>query len=165
MKELGIGVLLQLEDDVGEAGVEAQHVALFDFDFVLVDNFHQFIVGDGVAPPRKMVVQIDHHAAALRAVLGKVLDAERARLRSFVLRPGLACCVLRRGPHVRAGAKAVVEHDLALAVAIGIETAADMRKRVPLRRVLQREEHQVVADDVGEVRILRRQRETEILLA
>src|SRR2546430_8766946 len=57
------------------------------------------------------------------------------------------------------------EHDLALAVAVGIETAADMRERIPLRRVLQREEHEVVADDVGEVRVFRREGKAEVLLA
>src|SRR5216117_3456434 len=77
------------------------------------------------------------------AHIGSRFDADGDGEREIVFYNGFPAC-----------ANAVLEHDLALAVAVGIETAAEMRERVPLRRVLQREEHQVVADDVGEVRVL-----------
>ena len=68
----------------------------------------------------------------------------------FVARRHVALrVVVGRADDVAAGAIAVVEHVLGAAVAIGVEHLADMREAVPLRRVLQRQEHLVVADDVG----------------
>ena len=64
--------------------------------------------------PTKMRVQVDHHAAALRAVLGEVLDAERLGAAAFVEVPGLGLGILGRGLDVLPRAKAVVEHRLKL---------------------------------------------------
>ena len=97
-------------------------------------------------------------------MLGEPLDAERLRLRAFEAIPALGLLV-RCGHDVLAGAKAVVEDDLGLAVAVGIEAAADVRERVPLRRVLQRHERDVVAYDVGESGAVLAQRKAEVLLA
>jgi hypothetical protein len=59
------------------------------------------------------------------------------------------------GPRdVLAGAVAVVEHRLRLAVAVGVEQLADVRQAVPLRRVLQVQDHRVVIDDVGGFRVV-----------
>ena len=49
---------------------------------------------------------------------------------------------------VLAGAIAVVEHDLGLAVAIRVEQLPDMGEAVPLGRVLQRHLYDVVTDHV-----------------
>src|SRR5204862_37225 len=105
------------------------------------------------------------HATPLRAVLGEQVHAECFRLRPLVARPWFGVWVLRRRHDVFPGAKAVIEDDLRLAVAVGIETAADVRKGVPLRRVLQRHQHDVVADDVGQVRAVLGERVAEVLPA
>ena len=165
VQELRVGVLAQLEDHVGEAGVEAEHVAALHLDLVRIQDAHQLVIGDGMALAPEMVMQIDQHAAPLRAVFGEELHAERFCLRAFVARPRLGLGVLGRRHDVFIGAKAVVEDDFRLAVAVGIEAAADVRKGVPLRRVLQRHQHDVVADDVGEVRVVLAERIAEVLPA
>ncbi|MNY44575.1 hypothetical protein D3C86_1796130 [compost metagenome] len=53
------------------------------------------------------------------------------------------------------GPKAVVEHGLGLAVAIGIEAAAHMRQAVPLGGVLRVHQQHVVANHVGKQRVFR----------
>src|ERR1700757_720091 len=50
---------------------------------------------------------------------------------------------------IAAGAIAIVEHVFAFAITIDVEHLTDMSKRVPLRRVLQRQDHLIVAYDVG----------------
>jgi hypothetical protein len=104
------------------------------------------------------MMQIDHHATALGAVLGQVLDAQGAGLGALVPRPGFRIISRRGGNDVFAGAETVVEDDLALAVAVGIEAAADVGKAVPLRGVLQREQYPVVGNDVGQFRLVLRLR-------
>ena len=54
-----------------------------DLDAVGFEHAHQLVVADGFSLSLKMVMQFDHHAAALRAVLGEVLDAERLRFGAF----------------------------------------------------------------------------------
>ena len=165
VQQLRIRILAQLQDHVGEAGVEAQHVAALDLDLVGLEDAHQLVVGHGMSLASEMVMQIDQHATPLRAVLREQMHAERFRLRPLVARPRLGVLVLRRWHDVFPGAKAVVEDDLRLAVAVGIEAAADVRKGVPLRRVLQRHQHDVVADDVGQVRAVLGERVAEVLPA
>ncbi|MBI5719959.1 MAG: hypothetical protein HZC37_19980 [Burkholderiales bacterium] len=124
------------------------------------------VVADGLAPAAEVVGQVDQHAAALHAMLGQALDAERAghRLREARMRfAGLL--VFMRRPDLVAGTVAVAEDRFSDAVAVGIEAAADMREAVPLRRVLQAHQHEVVVDDVGELRVLARIRPAEALLA
>ena len=59
-----------------------------------------------------------------------------------------AVAIIHRADDVLAGAVAVVEDDLGLAVAIGVEQLPDMGEAVPLRRILQRHLDDVVADHV-----------------
>jgi hypothetical protein len=133
-------------------------------DVIGLQYFHQVIETDRMPLAPEMVVQIDHHAAALRAVLGEELDAERLRLAALEAIPSLGI-LLRSRDHVLARAEAVVEHELRLAVAVGVEAAADVGERVPLRRVLQRHQHLVVADHVGHVLVVFVERPAEELLA
>ena len=65
-----------------------------------------------------------------------------------------AVAVVDRPDDVLAGAEAVVEDDLGLAVAVGVEQLADMGEAVPLRRVLQGHLDDVVADHVDQLRVL-----------
>jgi hypothetical protein len=62
------------------------------------------------------------------------------------------------------GAKSVVEDELGFAVAIGVEAAADVGKGIPLRRVLQGEQDEVVGNDVGQPGHVGIQRVAEVLL-
>ena len=64
-----------------------------------------------------------------------------------------------------AGAEAVVEHHLGLAVAVDVELLADMGEAVPLCRILQREQHDVVAHDIDQPRIVARERIGHVRLA
>src|SRR4051812_40698521 len=111
----------------------------------------------------EMVVQVDHHGATLHAVLGEPLDAERLRLCALEAVPTIGFLV-GRGHDVFTTAETVVEDDLRVSVPIGIEATADVRERVPLGRVLQGEQRDVVTDYVGEARAVRSQRKAEILL-
>jgi hypothetical protein len=49
---------------------------------------------------------------------------------------------------INAAAVAVVEGRLGLAASVGIEQCADVGQRVPLRRILQMHDDDVVVDDV-----------------
>ena len=66
----------------------------------------------------------------------------------------LTVAIIHRADDVLAGAVAVVEHDLGLAVAVGIEQLPDMGEAVPLGRVLQRHLDDVVADHIDQFRVL-----------
>src|SRR5918992_415667 len=77
----------------------------------------------------------------------------------------LASGFFRGRSNIFAGAKAVVEHELALAVAVGVEAAADVGEAVPLRRILQGHEDRVVRNHVGEVGVVLGERKAEVLLA
>ena len=107
-------------------------------------------MADDVAGAAEMRFQVDHHAAALHAGLRHVLHAEMARALRFVAWRHVALRVVVSGADdVAAGAVAIVEYIFGTAVAIGIEHLADMRETVPLRGILQRQDHLVVAHDVG----------------
>ena len=66
-----------------------------------------------------------------------------------------------RADDIGAGLEAVVVERLGHAVAVGIEHAADMGERVPLRRILQRQDHAIVARHVHEQRVDRVGEEVE----
>ena len=84
---------------------------------------------------------------------------EVARALRLVTRRHVAFFVVVGGTDdVAAGAIAVVEHVLRLAVAIGIEHLPDMGQAVPLGRVLQGQDDLVVAYDVGGRRVVTAQR-------
>jgi hypothetical protein len=165
MQVLGVRPAVHRQQRVGKAGVQADHVAGVDGDAVGFENAHQPVVADRFAPPSDVMLQVDQHTAALRAMLGQLFDAERTRVG-----PGKACPV---GHGIRvfggaadllAGAKAVVEHRLGLAIAIGIEAASHVRQAVPLRRVLGVHQQHLVAHHVGERIVLARVRPAEALL-
>jgi hypothetical protein len=82
-----VGLLLQFQDHVGEAGVEAHEIALLDRDLVRLKDTHERLVAHRAAFAAEVRVQIHQHAPALCAVLGEVLDAERLCARAFVFRP------------------------------------------------------------------------------
>ena len=163
VQELRIRVLAQLEDHVGEAGVEAQHVAALDLHLISIEDTHQLVISDRMALAAEVVMQVDQNTASLCAVLREMLDTERLRLRSFVARPRFSTGLLGRGHDVFARTVAVVEHDLGLAIAVRVIAAADVRKGVPLRRVLQRHQHDVVAHHVGQIGIVGCERIAEVL--
>ena len=146
-----------LDQGLGEAGVQAQHVAGLDHDLVGLDDAHQAVVADQAASPAQIGLQVDHHAAALDAACGHVLDAQRSGLggRAGLARRGhTRIAALGRRQDVATGPEAVVVHRLGNAVAIGVEHLAHMRQAVPLGGVLQVHHHQVVADHVGVHRVV-----------
>jgi len=63
------------------------------------------------------------------------------------------------------GPVAVVVDALGQAVAVGVEQRADMRQRIPLRRVLQAHLDDVVAEHVDAAGTQTPQREIQILVA
>ncbi len=129
-------------------------------------TLHQVVVADGVALAAEVMVQVDHHAAALRAVLGEVLDAERLGLRCLRISPRLRrTCSRRRARCPRRRESRCRTRSRALPSPSASKRLPTCAKRVPLRRVLQREQHHVVAHHVGEVRVVLAEREAEVLLA
>ena len=132
-----VGIAAHLEHALAEAGVQADEIARLDRDAVRFEHAHQRVVADQRLAVAEVAAQVDHHAAALHAGRGHVLDPERG-----VADPR------RRG-------KAVVVDDLRHAVAVGVEERADVAERVPLRRELEVQRRPVVADDVGEAGELR----------
>ena len=98
-----------------------------------------------------MLLEIDQHRAALNCLRRHVLDAELVGV-GEVAAP-VAAGVGLRADHVGARLEAVVVERLGHAVAVGVEHAADMGQRVPLRRVLQRQDHAIVAGHVHEQRV------------
>ncbi|MNV60656.1 hypothetical protein D3C71_1531280 [compost metagenome] len=103
-----------------------------------------------------MGFQVDKHGAALHAVLGQVLDAERVGAwagKSGPIRASLRIFVRR--PDVDAGAIPVVEHRFGLPVAVCVEAAAHVRQAVPLRRILRIHQQHVVAHHIGEQGVFR----------
>ena len=100
-----------------------------------------------------MGFEIDHHAAALHWMRRKILDAQRQRADMLAELDRAAIAVIDRADDVLAGAETVVENDLRLAVAIGVEQLTDMSEAVPLRRILQRHLDHVVADHIDPLRV------------
>ena len=96
-----------------------------------------------------MRVRVDHHAEALHAGAGHVFDPQGAR--SLGLAGGDARAVravLDGASDVHAGPEAVVEDDLRHPVAVSVELLADMGQAGPLNRVLQSQQHRIVAQHV-----------------
>ena len=157
VQHLGVGVPAHLDELLREAGVQQHHVARLDDDAVGLHHAHQLLVADDRARVAKVRVQVDHHAAPLDAVARHVLHAERARA-GRGLRPAArrhaGVLGIGRPEDVEAAAEAVVEHRLGQAVAVGVEHRADVREAVPLRRVLQVQHGQVVADHVAVPRVV-----------
>ena len=145
------GLPVHAQHQPGEAGVEAHDVTRLDHHPVSLQHAGQLLVADHRAAVAEVRVQIDQHRAALHGLLGHGLDAQRVRGRGAgragTGRPRVGR--LGRPLHLAPGAKAVVVDRLGQAVAIGVEVRAYVGQAVPLRGVLQVEDGQVVADDVG----------------
>ena len=135
----GSGFAVPLEDLGREAGVQQQHVARLDDDVVGRHDLLERLAVDAAPLVAEVVREVDEHAAALHAVERHVLQAEVVREAAVVA--AVARGVGLRSDEVDAGAVAVVVDGLLDAVAVGVELGADVRERVPLRRVLQRERH------------------------
>ena len=98
-----------------------------------------------------MCVQVDHDAAPLHARFGHVLDAQLDCVGSGLMlaRPRVARVGAVGRPHdVLAGPIAVVVDRFRYAVAVGVEHRTHVREAVPLRRILQVHDHEVIADHV-----------------
>ena len=151
----GIRLAVPLEDLRREAGVDQQHVAGFDDDVVGRHDLLERRAVDAAELVAEVVRHVDEHAAALHALVRHVLQAEVVREAAVVA--AVARRVLLRADEVDAGAVAVVEDGFLDAVAVGVELGARVRERVPLRRVLQRERHDVVGPhvDVARAAVLR----------
>ena len=165
MQRLGVGLAAHAEDHLVEPGMKADHVALLDGHAVLLQDLLQLVVGDGVIVPAEVPEQVDHDGPTLHAVPGEVLDAQHVGAGILVGRPSFRPLATFRDLEPVPGAVAVVEGDLGLPGALGVEEAADMRQPVPLRRILRVQQHDVVGNDVGEERIVAPQGEAEALLA
>ena len=111
-------------------------------DFVRLHDPHQLVIADEFAVAAEMRLEVDHHAAALDA--GAPPCSRRRVAWRRLVAVGTVACRARRSPSgptmSLAGAVAVVEDDLGLAVAVGVEQLPDMGEAVPLRRVLQRQQ-------------------------
>ena len=143
-----IDVLVHLHDLVGEAGVEQQHVARLDHDPVGLEHLHQVVVVHVAMVAPEMLLEIDQHGAALDRLLRHVLDAELVGVAEMAA--AVAAGIGLRADHVHAGLEAVVVELLGHAVAVGIEQPADMGERVPLGRILKRQDHTIVAHRIDE---------------
>ena len=99
----------------------------------------------------EVVRDVDEHAAPLHAGERHVLQAEMVREAEVVA--AVAGCVGFRPDEIDARAVAVVEDGFLDPVAVGVELGARVGERVPLRRVLQRERHDVVGPHVDVTRV------------
>src|SRR5258706_14294587 len=126
MQQLGRRVLLQFKQQLGKASMQADDVAALDFNLVGIEDLHQIIVANRDAFPAERRVQVDHYAASLCAVLGQVLDAERFGAAALEARPLLGVWLFFCWNDLNARPKPIVENRLSLAVAVGVEQAADM---------------------------------------
>ena len=129
-----------------ETGVQQEHVARLDDDVVRRHDLLERLAVDAAPVVAEVVGEVDEDAAALHAVEGHVLQAEVVREAAVLA--AVARGVGLRSDEVDAGAVAVVVDGLLDPVAVGVELGTDVRERVPLRRVLQREGHDVVGPHV-----------------
>src|SRR5579883_17533 len=155
---LGIGPAVHLEDDAVEAGAQADEIARLDDDPVRRYDGHQRVMIDPFPFAAEMRFEVDHDAASLDAASRHVLDPERPCPRGSIARRLASAAIVDGSYHVPARAVAVVIDHLGNAVAIGVEELPDMGEAVPLRRILQRDDRDIVADDVGMARVVPAQR-------
>ena len=151
----GIRVAVPLEDLRRETGVEEHHVARFHNHVVGRHDLLERRAVDTAKLVPEVMRKVDEHAATLHAMEGHVLQAEMLREARVVT--AVACGIFLRPDEVVAGAVAVVVDGFLDTVAVGVELRARVRERVPLRRVLQRERHDVVGPhvDVPRAAVLR----------
>ena len=126
--------------------MQQQHVARLNHDVVGRHDLFEHLTVDAAPLVAEVVGEVDQHAAALHAVERHVFETEVVRERPVPA--AVAAGVVARADEVGAGAVAVVIDTLLNAVAVGVELGADVRERVPLRRVLQRQRDHVVGPHV-----------------
>ena len=130
--------------------MEQHHVAGLDDDVVGRHDLVERRAVDTAELVPEVVLDVDEHAASLHAVERHVLQAEVVR--EAAMRAAVARGILLRPDEVDPGAVPVVEDGLLYAVAVDVELGTRVRKRVPLRRVLEPERHLVVGPDVDVAR-------------
>jgi len=125
--------LVHAEDDAIVSCAKANEVTLLDLDLVGLHDAHQLIVLDKAIAAPAMVLEVDHDAAPLHWMRRHVVDRKRhgTDMLAAFDRPSVA--IIDWSDDVLAGTAAVVEDDLGLAVAVGIEQLPDMSQAVPLR--------------------------------
>ncbi len=166
MQRMRIGPAAHLQHHLGEAGAQHQDIAGLDGDPIGVHHAHQVVVADGAELAAEVHGQIDQHAAALHTMYGQCLDAERvgvavvmsARMRGEIVGLG----IVHRSDDLGVGPEAVVVDAFGHTVAVGIEQRADMGQRIPLRRILQGQQHLVVAEHVERIGVDLGQREIDV---
>ena len=126
--------------------MQQEHVARLDDDVVGRHDLLERLPVDAPPVVAEVVGQVDEDASALHAVEGHVLEAEVVR--EAEVPAAVARGVGLRPDEVDPGAVPVVVDGLVDPVAVGVELGTDVRERVPLRRVLQRQGHHVVGPDV-----------------
>ena len=142
VQHLGIRRAVHRHHQFGKAGAQHQHVTLFDHHVIGRHDALQFVETHQLARITEMPVQVHQHATALHAVRGHVFDTERAgkrqvRADAIAIMVVAVVAVFERPADVGSGAIAVVVDHLRHPIAVGIEARADVRQRIPLRRVLQ----------------------------
>ena len=154
-----VGLFVHLQQHLGKAGVQANHVAGLHHHIVFFQDVHQQVVSHPHPLTPEMRMQVDHHRTALYAALGHFFDAQglgrRCRFAGDLWKTkNTRTFAATRADYIGACAKAVVVHRLGYAIAIGVEHRAHMRQAVPLGAVLQMHDHQVVAHHIGADRVV-----------
>src|SRR6185437_10995514 len=70
---LGVGSALHLEDEIVEAGAQADEVARLDDDRILRHHPHQLVIADPLPRAPEMGEEVDHYGAPLDAAPRHVL--------------------------------------------------------------------------------------------
>ena len=127
---MGIGLATHFDQHLGEARVEAHHVARLHRDAIAGHHGFQIVQADQTVLPAEMSVEVDHHASTLNPGFRHLLDAQctSMRFRDRHVRTRFA----DRSLDIYPGAIAVIVKRLGQAIAIGIEKLADMGQTVPL---------------------------------
>src|SRR5690606_21677046 len=131
---------LHAKKQLREAGVQTEQVPLLHRNPVALHDAHALIITDPAAHIAQVPPQIDEHPSTLDGLLRHLLDAKAPCFHPSKGRAGSRFCRIMwlRGPdYMLPAAPAVVVDNLGLPIAVGVEEAADMGKRVPLGRVLR----------------------------
>ena len=147
-----IRITVHLEQLLGKAGMQADHVAGLDDDAIGFEYAHHQVVADGDALVAHVCLQVDHDPASLNAGFGHVLNAQLDRVGSGLMlaRTGVAGVRTVGGSDdVLTSPVTVVIHRLRNTVAVGVEHRPYVREAVPLRRILQVHDHEIIADHIA----------------
>ena len=135
-----VGLAVHVQQQAVVAGVEQREIALAHLDLLGVDGAHQVVIADRAGVHAEGGLKVDHHPAPLHPGRGQRLDAQRA---------GVHRAILGRADQMFVGAIAVVIDLFGHAIAVGIEQAAVVGQRIPLRRILRMEHDVIVAGDLA----------------